>query len=523
MPRGSAGSKGGSFEGADMGVCLRRLARRCVTNLAALVNARRRRYGSVCRASRSDRSRGLGGPAACRDRRLRRHLAGVPAGASADICAGASDVSAVLGGSCGAAHSMTFGSRSAASAPSSSSPALTSSVTCSPWTKACRAASRSASPDGAAELVRHLIGLAQRVGRGVAVRPTPGRRRPTPSPGAYAAFMTLPSSAMPMPAPSWYEVSPIAAAPPACSGGCLAEHRLVRAEERGLQAETEQHEADGEQQRPVVLSHQRQQQHGGGGQDETPADHPAGTEAAQGVRAGGTGRHGGEGERQQPQSGLQRAQPEDQLEVLDGDQFQADQRQHREHDAADRGGEGGPGEHPHVYQRMFAALLAAYEEGESSGSGEQRDRPYGGRGDRRPRRAASRRGRRRAHRRRPSARPGRPRVRRRRPWTRAAATGRPAGSAAISGMLIRKTEPHQKCWTRKPPRTGPVAAPTAATAVHMPMAVARSRRSGKTALSMESVAGMIIAPPTPSRARAAMSTSGVVASAATAEATPKRA
>ncbi len=71
--------------------------------------------------------------------------------------------------------------------------------------------------------------------------------------------------------------------------------------------------------------------------------------------------------------------------------------------------------------------------------------------------------------------------------------------------------------------TGPVAAPTAATAVHTPMARARSRRSGKTWRSIESVAGMIMAPPTPSRARAPISTAGVPAVAATADATPKSA
>ncbi len=68
-----------------------------------------------------------------------------------------------------------------------------------------------------------------------------------------------------------------------------------------------------------------------------------------------------------------------------------------------------------------------------------------------------------------------------------------------------------------------MAAPIAATAVQIPMAVARSRRSGKTARRMESVAGMIMAPPTPSSARAAMRTEGSVARAATAEATPNSA
>ncbi len=71
--------------------------------------------------------------------------------------------------------------------------------------------------------------------------------------------------------------------------------------------------------------------------------------------------------------------------------------------------------------------------------------------------------------------------------------------------------------------TGPVAAPTAATAVHTPMATARSRRSGNTCRRIDSVAGMIIAPPTPSRARATMSTPALSAMAATAEAIPKSA
>ncbi len=73
-------------------------------------------------------------------------------------------------------------------------------------------------------------------------------------------------------------------------------------------------------------------------------------------------------------------------------------------------------------------------------------------------------------------------------------------------MLTRKTEPHQKCSSRKPPSSGPTAAPTAATALQMPMASARSRRSGKTWRRIDRVAGMIIAPPTPSSARATIST-----------------
>jgi hypothetical protein len=89
--------------------------------------------------------------------------------------------------------------------------------------------------------------------------------------------------------------------------------------------------------------------------------------------------------------------------------------------------------------------------------------------------------------------------------------------------LTRKTEPHQKCSSSSPPTSGPAAAPTAATALHTPMASARSRRSGNTARSTDSVAGMIIAPPTPSSTRAATSTCGLPAAAASAEAAAKQA
>ncbi len=103
-------------------------------------------------------------------------------------------------------------------------------------------------------------------------------------------------------------------------------------------------------------------------------------------------------------------------------------------------------------------------------------------------------------------------------------SSRPTGRlTSINGMLTRKTEPHQKCSRRKPPSSGPTAAPTAATALQMPMASARSRRSGKTCRRIDKVAGMIIAPPTPSSARAAMSTWALSARAAMAEATPNSA
>lgn len=85
---------------------------------------------------------------------------------------------------------------------------------------------------------------------------------------------------------------------------------------------------------------------------------------------------------------------------------------------------------------------------------------------------------------------------------------------------MRKTAPHHRCSTRTPPISGPTAAPAAATALHTPSAIARSRRSVKTCRMIESVAGMIIAPPTPRKARETMSASGVAANAADSEARP---
>lgn len=82
---------------------------------------------------------------------------------------------------------------------------------------------------------------------------------------------------------------------------------------------------------------------------------------------------------------------------------------------------------------------------------------------------------------------------------------------AITGRLIRKTEPHQKCSSRKPPTTGPTAVPAEAVAPQMPMARLRSRGSWKRLRIRASVAGIRVAPATPSSARATISISGVVA------------
>ena len=77
----------------------------------------------------------------------------------------------------------------------------------------------------------------------------------------------------------------------------------------------------------------------------------------------------------------------------------------------------------------------------------------------------------------------------------------------VTGTLIRKTEPHQKCVSSRPPSTGPIATPMPTAEVQMPMARARSPGS-KTLAMMDRVCGMTAAPPRPMTARAAMSWSG---------------
>ena len=77
-----------------------------------------------------------------------------------------------------------------------------------------------------------------------------------------------------------------------------------------------------------------------------------------------------------------------------------------------------------------------------------------------------------------------------------------------------KIEPQLKWASSTPPSTGPRAMPTAAMAAQMAMARARSSASGKTVPRIDSVDGMIMAPPMPMKARVAMSTLASVANAA---------
>lgn len=91
---------------------------------------------------------------------------------------------------------------------------------------------------------------------------------------------------------------------------------------------------------------------------------------------------------------------------------------------------------------------------------------------------------------------------------------------AITGRLMRKTEPHQKCSSRNPPTTGPTAAPAEAIAPQMPMARLRSRGSWNRLRIRARVDGIRVAPATPSSARATIIISGVVAYALSTETAP---
>ncbi|VGP30494.1 hypothetical protein SB00610_01767 [Klebsiella quasipneumoniae subsp. similipneumoniae] len=72
-----------------------------------------------------------------------------------------------------------------------------------------------------------------------------------------------------------------------------------------------------------------------------------------------------------------------------------------------------------------------------------------------------------------------------------------------------------------PPTSGPKAAPPEPTAAHSPSAILRWLASAKVLRMPASVAGTIIAAPTASRAREAISVRAVGDSAAHSEATPK--
>ena len=96
-------------------------------------------------------------------------------------------------------------------------------------------------------------------------------------------------------------------------------------------------------------------------------------------------------------------------------------------------------------------------------------------------------------------------------------------ATTISGTLTRKAACQLNRSSRAPPTTGPTAAPRAAVAPQMLRASVRSRASVKTARISDSVEGITIAPPIPSRARIAMTAAALSAQRMAIEPTAKAA
>ena len=84
-------------------------------------------------------------------------------------------------------------------------------------------------------------------------------------------------------------------------------------------------------------------------------------------------------------------------------------------------------------------------------------------------------------------------------------------ATTISGTLTRKAECQLNDSSRAPPTTGPTAAPSAAVAPQTLRARVRSRASSKIDRISERVDGITIAPPTPSRARIAITAAALSA------------
>src|SRR5699024_7652718 len=84
-----------------------------------------------------------------------------------------------------------------------------------------------------------------------------------------------------------------------------------------------------------------------------------------------------------------------------------------------------------------------------------------------------------------------------------------AKNTAITGRLIRNTDPHLACAKSQPPVIGPSAAPPANIEPHTAMARRRWRRSTKMLRISDNVDGISVAPKNPSNARAAISTVGL--------------
>ncbi len=81
----------------------------------------------------------------------------------------------------------------------------------------------------------------------------------------------------------------------------------------------------------------------------------------------------------------------------------------------------------------------------------------------------------------------------------------------MAGTLMRKTEPHQKWFSITPLSTEPRAMPPVMAPDQMATACPRCLSSWKRLRTRASVEGIRVAPPMPSRTRAAMSISALVA------------
>ncbi|MDQ0683720.1 hypothetical protein QFZ56_002683 [Streptomyces achromogenes] len=92
-------------------------------------------------------------------------------------------------------------------------------------------------------------------------------------------------------------------------------------------------------------------------------------------------------------------------------------------------------------------------------------------------------------------------------------------ASTTTGTLIRKIECQEKWSMRTPPRTGLPTRPSMDTEPHAAIALPRSS-SSKTVMRIDSVDGMISAPPTPIAVRTAITSPGSVQNVAASEAAP---
>ena len=87
-------------------------------------------------------------------------------------------------------------------------------------------------------------------------------------------------------------------------------------------------------------------------------------------------------------------------------------------------------------------------------------------------------------------------------WTREPHKFDATTAMKTSGALIKKIDPNQKWTSKSPPTTGPMAIATPLAAPQIPKAFARSLRSSKATVRVESVAGNMNAADAPMSARA---------------------